>query len=217
MKTQVVQRILVSNVVLNTIPRVRHPSKKHNVARLRAFLNGREKFDQEQFAELIGCSVHTLQSIETGRLKLSEELAHRIASETWVDVDWLLKNNRRARIVGTPQVMKRGGPLVLNPSYTFECYERAQASKIRPDEYKAEGLSAIHLDHIARTLRAILFSAHKRRRLNVALWKVSKFLSVCKEQFGFSQRMALQHEREQEALERAAEQWERSSRRQRGN
>jgi len=183
---------------------VRNPSAKIRVAILRAFLNRHEKFnqkfDQKRFAELIGCSVHTLQSIETGRLKLSQKLAHRIARETGVAVDWLVGKPPKAPIVGELRIVKRRdgtGTLDVRPPYKFQYYEQAQASKIKPDEYLAEDLSAVYLDHYAPILRAILFSAHKQRCLNVALWKISNFLSDCEKQFGADRRVSRKQHEEQ--------------------
>lgn len=46
--------------------------------------------DQSQFAELIGKSIHTIQSIEAGRLVISESLARQIAGMTGVDPKWTL-------------------------------------------------------------------------------------------------------------------------------
>ena len=41
---------------------MRHSEQKNNVARLRVELNKFEKFDQEQFAKLIGCSLWKLRN-----------------------------------------------------------------------------------------------------------------------------------------------------------
>ena len=48
---------------------------------------------QKAMAEFLGCSVDTIQSIETGRLKLSDELAGRISLETGVSLKWLLDDD----------------------------------------------------------------------------------------------------------------------------
>jgi transcriptional regulator with XRE-family HTH domain len=185
---------------------MRHPcEKKSNVGRLRAYLsqhayvNQHEKFDQLRFAALIGCSVHTLQSIETGRLKLSQELADRIARETGVGLRWLVDNNVKAPIARDFGPSPRSRGYQLNAPYKFEDYERAQASKIKPDEFEAEVLSAVYAAvHFAPMLQAILFSAHKRGRFSVAVWKVLKLLSDCRKQFGYDKRImeiALTHAR----------------------
>jgi transcriptional regulator with XRE-family HTH domain len=48
---------------------------------------------QGELAELIGCSISTIQSIEVNKLKLSKSLASRISLETGADLDWLLNND----------------------------------------------------------------------------------------------------------------------------
>jgi transcriptional regulator with XRE-family HTH domain len=48
---------------------------------------------QSELAELAGCSVASIQSIELNRLKLSKSMAARISNRTGVNFDWLLKNN----------------------------------------------------------------------------------------------------------------------------
>jgi transcriptional regulator with XRE-family HTH domain len=49
----------------------------------------------EEFAKLIGKSLTTVNSLETGRLKLSEETAFRISQETGVEMHWLLKGKSK--------------------------------------------------------------------------------------------------------------------------
>src|SRR5437867_1964060 len=94
---------------------MRHSLQKHNVARLRVFIGE----NQEAFAKLIGCSVHTLQSVETGRLKLREELARRISTATDVDLNWLRQNDLDAE----PRVANSKYP------YTRSTFENAQAQR----------------------------------------------------------------------------------------
>jgi DNA-binding XRE family transcriptional regulator len=48
---------------------------------------------QSELAQMVGCSVQTIQSIEVGRLKLSESLASRIWAATGCDKEWLLRND----------------------------------------------------------------------------------------------------------------------------
>jgi len=62
---------------------------QHNLARLRKELN----FTQVNLAAILGRSVITVKSIETGRLKLSKNLTTLIAARTGADADWLLRNN----------------------------------------------------------------------------------------------------------------------------
>ena len=152
---------------------MRHSLEKHNVARLRTLLNKHEKFDQQRFAKLIGCGLSTLQQIETGtkRFKLSEQLAHRIHDETGVDVGLLLSNNLKAPIVN-----------FVGAPYKFEDYERAQASKT-PAEYM-EVLSVDFAAAFYGELRAMLSSAAKRGRAEIALYRIAKVLENCRREFG---------------------------------
>jgi transcriptional regulator with XRE-family HTH domain len=149
---------------------MRHSLEQHNVARLRTYLNKFEKIDQREFAGKIGCNVHTLQSIETDRLKLSEELAHSINRETNVDIAWLLENNLKAPIVR-----------FFDTPYRFEDYERAQASKA--PEFMAM-LSADYAAAFYGQVRSILSSAAKRGRAEVALYRIAKVLENCRRDFG---------------------------------
>jgi transcriptional regulator with XRE-family HTH domain len=52
----------------------------------------------EAFADIIGKSISTLRSLETGRLKLSEGTARQISEATGVNLAWLLDNKKRTPI-----------------------------------------------------------------------------------------------------------------------
>jgi len=75
----------------------------------------REQLDmtQSDLANLIGASVHTIQSIELGRLTLSERFAYKIAEQTGVSPRWLRANK-----------LKKPLP---DPKQIREEFERAQA------------------------------------------------------------------------------------------
>jgi DNA-binding XRE family transcriptional regulator len=83
-------RVVVIQVCYMPEPKKRH----HVIVELRRII------DQKQinFAPFIGCSVHTLQSVETGRLNLSPRVAQKIADKTGVDPSWLLKNEAGSQI-----------------------------------------------------------------------------------------------------------------------
>jgi transcriptional regulator with XRE-family HTH domain len=51
------------------------------------------RLNQADLARLAGCSVSTIQSVELGRLQLSQGLAARISLGTGVDGQWLFANN----------------------------------------------------------------------------------------------------------------------------
>lgn len=69
------------------------PSKiRTNIARLRLALSQ----NQSQFAKFLQRSIASVQSLELGRLKLSEQLAAEIATRTGVNARWLLENDLEA-------------------------------------------------------------------------------------------------------------------------
>jgi DNA-binding XRE family transcriptional regulator len=59
---------------------------------------------QNELAQMVGCSVNTITSIEVGRLKLSESLAKRIAVVTGCDEQWLLANDMSVPVASQPLV-----------------------------------------------------------------------------------------------------------------
>ncbi len=154
---------------------MRHSSEKHNVARLRVVLG--EK--QDAFAKLIGCSVQAVQSIETGRLKLSEEMARRISDATGVHLRWLLDNDLDAEIVGSPD----GRP------FTKSDFEHRQAlKKIGSNEFM-QFMIGDYAAAFYGQIRAMLSSAVKRDSAEIATWKVAKFLDDCRNEFGHDEKL----------------------------
>lgn len=67
----------------------RPPVVRTNLSRLRLALS----LNQTAFARLLGRSLAAIQSLETGRLDLSRQLAGEVSSITGVSSRWLLDNN----------------------------------------------------------------------------------------------------------------------------
>ena len=135
---------------------------------------------QEAFAQLIGCSIHTLQSVETGWLKLSEELARRIAAATDVDLDWLRQNDLKAE------------PCVANSKfpYTRSAFDNAQAHRRlgTPDF-----IATIAPDYLLASygqLRAIISDAAKRGEGGVVIWKLGRFIDGLRQDYGHDNHLA---------------------------
>jgi transcriptional regulator with XRE-family HTH domain len=162
------------------LPQMRHSSEATNVARLRVFIG--EK--QEAFAEMIGCSVHTLQSIETDRLKLSEDLARRISNATGIGVGWLLEN-------------KLSAPLISDDfkPFTVEDYNQRRSER---------ELGLVHQKRLSARQRGIVgppielltiaFYAWMRAIFatndgNIALWQTGKFLEKLAGKYGHNRRI----------------------------
>ena len=65
---------------------------KHNLARVRTYLNLRQK----EMGALVGYSMRAIQSVENRKLTLSEPLARRISAATGIAWEWLLENDLKA-------------------------------------------------------------------------------------------------------------------------
>jgi transcriptional regulator with XRE-family HTH domain len=83
----------------------------NSLRHLRTFL-GKQ---QREMAVIAGCSRHTVESIEQGRLKLSPRLANEIAQVTGIDSSWLLANDETL-----PMVTRAGA------AYSVKAFELAQ-------------------------------------------------------------------------------------------
>ena len=87
----------------------------NSLRHLRTFL-GKE---QREMAVIAGCSRHTVESIEQGRLKLSPRLATEIAEATAIDSTWLLANDQ-----SLPMVTRAGA------AYSAKAFELAQDAEL---------------------------------------------------------------------------------------
>jgi transcriptional regulator with XRE-family HTH domain len=114
--------------------------RKTTVAVLRQLL----ELSVEQLAKLIGKSPTTINSLETGRLKLSEETAFKITQQTGVEMVWLLQGRSKDK----PYIFDES--MGEERSYTKADYEIAQArkhtpppSKVDPDRLILNGLGSV--------------------------------------------------------------------------
>lgn len=74
---------------------MRRSPKRHPLAVLRLTLG----LTQKEMADLAGCATITIQSIETGKMPLSEKLGEHIAAVTGVQMYWLMAGDPKAPIV----------------------------------------------------------------------------------------------------------------------
>jgi transcriptional regulator with XRE-family HTH domain len=133
---------------------------------------------QKQMAELADCSTRAIQSVELGKLALSESLARRITAATNVHLHWLLDNDLKAPIVGT-----RGHP------YTRSDFEVKQATKHFSDNELSRTVAADYAASFYGQIRAILSSAIKKDLAEVATWKIAKYLDDCRRKFGHDKQL----------------------------
>ena len=66
-----------------------------NLRRLRRFLD----LSQQEFALLAECTRHTIESVEQGRLHLSNDLGFRISRVTGIDLAWLMADDENLPMV----------------------------------------------------------------------------------------------------------------------
>jgi transcriptional regulator with XRE-family HTH domain len=124
---------------------------------------------QSELASLIGISRNTLQSIELGRLPLSERIAYRLSEQTGIRAKWLLDNEL--------------GDLPPDPAEMRRKYEHAQAQPW-PDSYPEYLLPRMFLFRLyvfGREIAAELGGENACRRsgFNDALVKMNRVLLDC--------------------------------------
>lgn len=130
---------------------------------------------QPDFAELVGVSASTIQSIElnNGRLKLSAKLAERISRETAVNVDWLLENDPKA-----PPVANNGEP------YSRRHYVERQAL-LRSPKTDPEDLEDMQKNFLAgvMNLRDLFVSAQRTGRFGLMLYQLNEAMRAINSEF----------------------------------
>jgi len=161
---------------------MRRSPKRHNLARLRLFLN----LGQKEMAEVCSCSVDTIQSIELGRLALSDSLARRISNATGISVGWLLGNDLKAPLISDDGYFK---------PFTVEHYNQRRSDR---------DLGLIHEKRLSARKRGIVgppielltivFYAWMRAIFatndgNIALWQTGNFLEKLARKYGHNPRI----------------------------
>jgi transcriptional regulator with XRE-family HTH domain len=132
---------------------------------------------QKEMAELLGCSMPTIQSLEIGRLKPSVNMATRISLETGVSLKWVLDG--KVSIKPTAEFL--GGP------FTRQTYEETQAAKANvPDLSTASPWLGVALPLTFRIQRlcAILASANETNKFKLCSYKIDAFLDELEKEFG---------------------------------
>jgi DNA-binding XRE family transcriptional regulator len=130
------------------------PSKlRHNLARARRDVL---KVTQAQLAKWVGCSPVTIQSIEAGRLALSDFLAARIEQITGVSAEWLLKNDLKS---GPPLMIRRWLDNVINQDNTrkklFLAFYQALKSLERQNDIPSVTLFEHYLEEYCERLKKV--------------------------------------------------------------
>lgn len=181
---------LIVNGFLSIVFAHMRPSPfRHPLAVLRTILG----LSQEEFGREIkppgrqqGLSRRTIQAIELGKLRLTEENALLIQQKTGVSVHWLLEGNTAIE----PYMEDVDG----RHPYTKEIFDRIKAHEASGIEsvYPESTPSRLHVEALA-TMHdwfPILSSANKNVKGELVVYYLHKFLGEMREQFGYDSETA---------------------------
>ncbi len=133
------------------------------------------RIDDAEMAKILDRSVHWIHSVECGRIKLTEEMAARMACETGISPEWLLAGKPKAKPIAFD-----GKP------YEPEIYfNRAQAGKIRYDQPIKFMRNFIAAGFCARLVAIMEGSTDFR----ICAYKVHKMLESLRHEFGQDQKL----------------------------
>jgi DNA-binding XRE family transcriptional regulator len=128
---------------------------------------------QKEFAKLVRRSVFTIRALEQGRLKLSENLAMKIGTETGVNITWLLEGD-----VQTPPVPDMSS----QKEFTKEYFEKVRSGQYRGYSLEAHELSPPWAD--SERFDSIQEAAVRSNRGRLFRYRVKKFLDELAAEFG---------------------------------
>ena len=152
---------------------MRTSSQKTTAAVLRQKSGTKEKpMKDDEWAKLLGRSVQAIHNIESGRTKLTHELAAKMNYETGISIKWLLDGNPDA-----PPVTPDGR------AFTKAIYDNVQARKkyfatVRPLDVKNTVLDVL------RSICAILVNANRKQNYHLAAYRTTKALAELRDEFG---------------------------------
>src|SRR5260221_3893896 len=140
--------------------------QRHTLAVLRTVIG----ITQKEMADILECSVPTVQAIELGKLKLSMKLAGNLFNQTSVDLDWLMNDD-----VTKPPIDYEGD------LYTLEAFEATQAALFAPPEDSSDVRRNLFYARAAfrncvEQLAILYTHAYKEDRVQMCDYKVSNVL-----------------------------------------
>jgi len=129
----------------------------------------------DDFADIIGKSLSTLRSLETGRLKLSEETALKISQETGVNVRWLMTENSNEPPVGRDR-----------KPYTIESYHEYRVGLRNGIQEDGAEISDEDLAMLFHRLLEIYASARAQKQAGIFVFKLGKATYSLLEEYMFA-------------------------------
>jgi transcriptional regulator with XRE-family HTH domain len=152
------------------------------VAALRAFISEcihPQKITALEFAEMFGRTVNAIQSVECGRLPLSEALALRISHETGASLSWLLDGKPNLPITD-----RRG------KRYDRETFERARSKKY--ERFSKGQLSMRSLEYYS-IIRSLLRAASHKGDAELAAYRLWSAIIAVARDFGAPEQVQTQN------------------------
>jgi transcriptional regulator with XRE-family HTH domain len=130
---------------------------------------------QRELAEMVDCAPITVQSIELGKLRLSERLARRIALQTGADLDWLMAGDYK-----TPPTC----PREAGEPYSKRHYQmtRAEIADPRTDPFDLAHAENVLAD-AARQLAGGLLTAYRKNQSIFFYYKLREALEDFRVEF----------------------------------
>ena len=129
----------------------------------------------DDFADIIGKKMPTLRSLETGRLKLSEETALKISQETGVDVRWLMTENTNEPPRGRDR-----------KPYTLESYHEHRVRLRNGIQEDCVEISDEDLAILFHRLLEIYASARAQKQAGMFVFKLKKAADLLLEKYMFA-------------------------------
>jgi transcriptional regulator with XRE-family HTH domain len=132
---------------------------------------------QAELGKLIELSRPTIQAIELGKLRLTEENAARLAAETGVSAGWLLAGDPDKPIVADPQWARRDQPYGKQFFETIQAHTTAKKRlDVDRDVWSLE---------LCSEWFGVLAAARKAGKQEVAEYLLSQFIDQMKKRFGY--------------------------------
>ncbi len=144
---------------------------KSKVARLR-LITGETA---ESFADIIGKSMSTLRSLETGRLKLSKKTASEISAETGVSLNWLMSEKNTDPVC---RGMKPPAPFTKDSFVRHRAKKRAFIRDLSPE-------LQLMLHFTIRDILMAIYGAAERGNGDIALYYLEKFAEDLGKEFPY--------------------------------
>lgn len=157
------------------------PARRHVLARVRIEAG----LSQKELAKLLGVAGITVQKIEQGKLKLSEELAQKVQNELDVSAAWLLANDPKM-----PPVTFRGG------SWAKIWYEYTQALRLDRNfalDESADAFTAWQIEELSAKIASLLRASKGTPKQGILLHRLRQSLSELAEQFPTDEAVLAQH------------------------